>query len=267
MKNLLILIFFLVLLSPFLTSCQKNFDIDIERISNLKNHNVKNVESLVLNNKKNLNIFLGNADEIIVNEIKIEHPGEYDFSNKILTYSGREKRCGKSTKGFSSFIKIGQKWFFGQGKITIKNLTIRRSAPDGIEIRQTANVKFVNLKILHSCDEGIQVRSHAKIELLDSKIISQYNKAIQFGDNNNAIISNSTIISEQAFSLTRENLNIKVSESTIRKHPSARFGRLITGDNCKNINIDLVNTKTIGLGEFVGTKNCTNIVINKKKYR
>ena len=86
-------------------------------------------------------------------------------------------------------------------------------------------------------------------------------------DNNNAIISNSTIISEQAFSLTRENLNIKVSESTIRKHPSARSGRLITGDNCKNINIDLVNTKTIGLGEFVGTKNCTNIVINKKKYR
>ena len=53
----------------------------------------------------------------------------------------------------------------------------------------------------------------------------------------------------------------------LEKHPSARFGRLITGDNCKNINIDLVNTKTIGLGEFVGTKNCTNIVINKKKYR
>ena len=128
-------------------------------------------------------------------------------------------------------------------------------------------MKFVNLKILHSCDEGIQVRSYAKIELSDSKIISQFNKAIQFGDNNNAIIRNSNIISEQAFSLTRENLAIEVYGSTIRKHPNAEYSRLITGDNCKNIDIQLKNTKTIGLDEFIGTDHCTNIVINNKKYR
>ena len=48
-----ILIF--IIYSSLFLGCQK--DPDLLRISNLKNHKIKNVESLVINNQKDLNFF------------------------------------------------------------------------------------------------------------------------------------------------------------------------------------------------------------------
>jgi len=244
--------------------CKK--DPDLLKVQNLKGHNVKVVDKISIYSQSDIDNNFKNADEIIVDKMWIKKSGVYDFNNIIFSYSGKNKRCKKSKKGFTPFIIIGGKPKSGwQSPINvhIKNLIVKKSAPDGIEIQLSNVAKFENLKLLHSCDEGFQVRPYAKIELINSKIISQFNKGIQFDSNNKATIINSEIISEQALTLNNQNLDVSIDNSTIKKHQNSRFGRLITGSNCGNIRIKYTNTKFIGIEQLNGTKNCSNIKIIK----
>ena len=246
----------------FIGGCMK--DPDLLKVQNLKGNNVKVIDKISIYSQSDIDNYFKNADEIIVDKMWIKKSGTYDFKNIILSYSGKNKRCKKSMKGFKPFIIIGGKPKSGwQSPINvhIKNLIVKKSAPDGIEIQLSNVAKFENLKLLHSCDDGFQVRPYAKIELINSKIISQYNKGIQFDSNNQAKIVNSEIISEQALTLNNKNLNVTIDNSIIKEHPYSRYGRLITGSNCSDIMIKYTNTKFIGIEQLNGTKNCSNIKI------
>lgn len=254
-KLFYIIVFFIL----FISGCVK--DPDLLKVQNLKGHNVKVVDKIFIHSQSDIDNNFKNADEVIIDELWIDKDGEYDFNNIIFSYSGKNKNCKKSTRGIHAFIMIGHS--SEPTKINIKNLIIKKSAPDGIEILSDSAVKFENLKLLHSCDEGLQVRNNAKIELINSKIISQYNKGIQFDSNNQATITNSEIISEQALTLNDSNLDVTLYDTIIKKHPLSRFGRLITGSNCSDIMIKYTNTKFVGLEQKDGTKNCSNIKIIK----
>ena len=238
-------------------------DPDLLKVQNLKGHNVKVVDKIFIYSQSDIDNNFKNADEVIIDKLWINKDGEYDFKNIIFSYSGKNKKCKKSTSGWHPFIIIRQGL---RTKVNIKNLIIKKSAPDGIDIQPDSVVKFENLKLLHSCDEGLSVRNNAKIELINSKIISQYNKGIQFGSNNHATIINSKIISEQALTLSRNNLNVTIDNSIIERHPHSKNGRLITGKNCSNISIKHTNTKFVGLQHLDGTINCSNVKINGKSY-
>ena len=239
-------------------------DPDLLKVQNLKGHNVKVVDNIFLYSQSDIDNNFKNADEVIIDMLEIRNHGEYDFKNIIFSYSGKNKKCNKSTSGWHPFIIIGGE--HSPVKVNIKNLIIKKSAPDGIDIQPDSVVKFKNLKLLHSCDEGLGVRNNAKIELINSKIISQYNKGIQFDSNNQATITNSEIISEQALSLNNVNLNVTIDNSIIERHPHSKNGRLITGKNCSNISIKHTNTKFVGLQHLDGTINCSNVKINGKSY-
>lgn len=184
--------------------------------------------------------------------------GSFDFRSIPVSYSGSNKRCGKSTRGSNPFITISG------DDVTVKNLTVRKSAPDGINITGNSKVNFENLVIWHSCDEGLAVRRGAKIVLSESKIVSQFNKAIQFDGNNEASLFASELISEQAFSLNNSDLKVTVENSTIQKHPSAPWGRVVTGSNCSNISVTLKNTQVLGVEQLDGTKNCSNVLVDRQ---
>ena len=227
-----------------------------------KKYRDKRIKDCVFGSSLELDQFLKNTDKIYVDQnLKITGPGVFDFQNKSISYSGFNKKCRKSRTGSDPFIFIGSS---AGDEVIIKNLTIRRSSPDGVEVARGTNVKFVNLNIMHSCDEGISVRRKANIEIIDSLIVSRFNKGIMFQSHNKAKIVNSTISSEQAFSLQYENLTVDVLNSAIKKHPLAQDGRLITGENCRDISIYLTKTKVSGLQQLNGSKNCSNIVIVRK---
>ena len=219
---------------------------------------VKVVDAISIYSQSDIDKNFKNKNAVTIDKMWIKKSGIYDFYNINFSYSGKDKRCKKSRDGFVPFIIIDGK------NVHIKNLVVKKSAPDGIEIRPNNNAKFENLKLLHSCDEGFQVRPYAKIELINSKIISQYNKGIQFDSNNQAKIVNSEIISEQALTLNNKNLDVTIDNSIIKKHPNSRFGRLISGSNCGDIMIKHTNTKFIGIKQLIGTRNCSNIKIVKK---
>ena len=257
-KLLYILIF-------FIAGCVK--DPDLLKVQNLKGQNVRVVDAVAIGSQSDIDNNFKNADEVIIDELRIHKSGVYDFYNIVFSYSGKEKRCKKSRSGFHPFIVIGEEAGMSSLgvpiEVHIKNLIVKKLAPDGIEIQSNNVAKFENLKLLHSCDEGLEVRPYAKIELINSKIISQYNKGIQFKSNNQATIINSEIIAEQAITLDESNLNVDMKNSIIRKHPHARFGRLISGSDCSNITIKHKNTKFVGLEQLDGTRNCSNIEIIK----
>ena len=227
-----------------------------------KKYRNKRIKYCVFSSSLELDQFLKNTDKIYVDfSLIIRGPGVFDFQNKSIFYSGFNKKCRKSRSGRDPFIFIESA---AGAEVIIKNLTIRRSSPDGVLVPDGVNVKFVNLNIMHSCDEGIEVQRGANIEVIDSLIVSQFNKGIMFKADNKAKIINSTILSEQAFSLQYDNLTVEVSDSTIKKHPQAQDGRLITGENCKDISIYLTRTTISGLQQLNGSKNCSNIVIVRK---
>ena len=224
--------------------------------------NVKVFESVSIYSQSDIDNNFKNTDEVIIDKMEIKKSGTYDFYNINFSYSGKDKGCKKSRKGFVPFIIIG-----GQPKtgyqmninVHIKNLIVKKSAPDGIEIQKYNIAKFTNLKLLHSCDEGFEVRPNAKIELINSKIVSQYNKGISFKRYNQARIIDSEIISEQALSIQDGSLDVTIENSIIKKHPLSRFGRLLTGDKCSYVKISRTNTQFIGLEQLFGAESCTNI--------
>ena len=182
--------------------------------------------------------------------------GIYDFDNIPIRYIGENKKCGDSKSGSDPFIFIHGK------NITIKNMNITKSSPDGIDISQNSKIKFENLNINHSCDEGITLRGGSEVVILDSKIVNHDNKGIMFDYNNRATIKNTEFIIEQTFSLNNFGLLINLDNVIIRRHPLADYGRLITGDNCGDIEINIKKTKFYGIQKFDGTKKCSNIKIN-----
>ena len=218
--------------------------------------------SININGQNDLDKFLDDYQEIhLTNKIYISGSGTYDFRNIPFSYVGTNKKCRKSTSGYHPFIII-------KGKdLTLKNLVIKKSSPDGLEVSRGSNVKFDNLDIQHSCDEGITVREKASIELENSRIVSYYNKGIIFYSNTKAKVIGSTISSEQAFSLAsyQSGLNVLVENSVIIKHPRAKDGRLITGDNCKDVLIEIYKTSLHFMQQLKGTKNCKNIKIKYKR--
>ena len=219
---------------------------------------VKVFDAISIYSQSDIDKNFKNNNAVTIDKMWIKKSGIYDFYNINFSYSGKDKRCKKSKDGFVPFIIIDGK------NVHIKNLVVKKSAPDGIEIRPNNNAKFENLKLLHSCDEGFEVRQNASIEIINSKIVSQHNKGIQFKGNNQARIINSEVISEQALTLENKNLEVTIENSLIKKHHFSKFGRLITGSNCSNITILHTNTKFVGIEKLIGTKNCSNIKIVKK---
>lgn len=199
----------------------------------------------------------GHTEFHVLYSVILNGSGPFDFKKIPVSYVGRNTKCRKSTVGSDPFI------FVRNPNVTIKNLVIKKSSPDGIEISKGSNVKFVNLDIQHSCDEGITVRDRAKLELISSRIVSQHNKGVIFYSDTEASISKSTISSEQAFSLASNNrgLKILIENSIIKKHPLAEDGRLITGDNCGDVHIKIHQSSLLFMQQLIGTLDCKNIQI------
>ena len=214
-------------------------------------------KDLVITDQADLDKLLYGHTEIhVFGDLFIQGPGPFDFKDRPFSYTGYNTKCKKSVEGSDPFI-------FVIGSATISNLKVKKSSSDGIDILPHSNVKFVNLDIQHACDEGITVRNRAKLELIDSKIVSYYNKGIIFYSNTEAKISNSIISSEQAFSQSSwsRGLSILVENSIIRKHPRAKDGRLITGDNCGDVHIKIRKTSLQSMQQLIGTYKCNNIKI------
>ena len=203
--------------------------------------------------KKNVKIAFG-ID--VKNRISLMD-GIYDFDNIPIRYIGGNKKCGDSKRGSHPFIFILGK------NTTIKNMNITKSSPDGIDISRHSKTKFENLNINHSCDEGITLRRGSEVIISDSKIVNHDNKGIMFWNDNRATIKNTEFIIEQTFSLNDFGLLINLENVIIRRHPLADYGRLITGDNCGDIEINIKKTKFYGIQKLNGTKNCSNIKINR----
>lgn len=214
---------------------------------------------LTVSSQAELDELLGSSSMVdIVGVLRLtasDNDQKFDFRGREVRYAGNDTRCESSRIGHRPFIELHG------NRIALNNIIINRSAPDGIDVSSNSSAELSNVIIRHSCDEAITLREGASITIDSSYLASHDNKAIMFKGDNTAYITNSHIVSEQAFSLDGFRLHVIAENTRFERHPDATFGRIITGDNCGSISIELHSSTLQGIDHIDGTIDCSDVSI------